>query len=110
MRAAKPVYLYNPQGDYVTTYRSIGEFAKSFNVGSNIFSPTNNKKGYIKSQDNYIATLSRVNKATIQKWLGVTPTSKTKKNNIYTMDIVIRNNDGKSVLEAVVAIDPTMFK
>ena len=30
MRAAKQVYLYNPQGEYVCTYRTIGEFAKSF--------------------------------------------------------------------------------
>ena len=108
MRAAKQVYLYNPQGEYVATYRTIGEFAKSFNVGSNIFSPTNNKKGYIISEEKWVATLSRVNKSTVQKWLGIKP---TPKNNIfYTMDIVIRDNSGKAIVEAVVAIDSKLLK
>lgn len=108
MRAAKQVYLYNPQGKYVATYRTIGEFAKSFNVGSNIFSPTNNKKGYIISQEKWVASLSRVNESTVQKWLGIEPTPKN--NGIYTIELVIKNNAGSIVAEAVVAIDSKLLK
>lgn len=110
MRAAKPVYLYSPKGEYLTTYRSISEFALTFNLGSNVFSPSNNKKDYFKFDDDYIATLSRVNKSTVQKWLGIKVTKAPKNNSIYTMDIIIRNSNGDSVLEAIVGIDSKMFK